>query len=336
MEAKKNGRMTIRILSEEFEKEVKSLKGIVKLLEKRLDDSEKKVEILEDKLGKREEVVENCLDKEIECKVCEFKCESKQNLKKHIKENHPFEIECNLCATRFPKKSDLEVHLEVYHERKGQYKCDHCDKTFVLKWRLKKHLEVHSKSITICCHYYNNEKPCPYEQIGCMFLHEHSKICSFGGRCRNKLCQFKHPQYHSDDNRDTTKTDLADKFNQLTEEEKYESREVLCDLYCKADMDSHRCSDDSFEALNGCDVLNITEGFENDDEDADVVTYFPCSKCDERYDSYQKLNTHFSSNHTPDKAIQCCLNGCNFSSTTINLLIMHIGVNHLDVVRKKL
>ena len=100
--------------------------------------------------------------------------------------------------------------------------------------------------------------------------------------------------------------------------------------------DIYRCSDDSFEALNGCDVLNITEGFENDDEDADVVTYFPCSKCDERYDSYQKLNTHFSSNHTPDKAIKCCLNGCIFSSKTINLILIHINVNHLDVVRRKM
>ena len=45
MEAKINGRMTVQILSEEFEKEIKSMKCIVKLLEKRLDDSEKKVEI---------------------------------------------------------------------------------------------------------------------------------------------------------------------------------------------------------------------------------------------------------------------------------------------------
>jgi uncharacterized Fe-S radical SAM superfamily protein PflX len=80
MEAKKNGRMTIKVLSEEFEKEIKSLKGIVKLLEKRLDDSERKVEILEEKLGEKEEVVEHSLEIEIKCKVCEFKCESKQSL----------------------------------------------------------------------------------------------------------------------------------------------------------------------------------------------------------------------------------------------------------------
>ena len=213
---------------------------------------------------------------------------------------------------------------------------DHCDKTFVLKWRLKKHLEVHSKNITKHCHYYNNEKLCPYEKIGCMFLHEHSKTCFFGVRCTNKLCQYKHPNNHGYDVREKTIDELADKFNKLTEEEKMSSKDVLCDLYCKPDLDSHRCCDGGFEAFLGCDVLNITEDFENDDEDADVVIYYPCSQCDERYDSYEKLNTHFSVNHTPDKAIKCCVNECNFSSKTVNELIMHIGVNHLDLVRRNL
>ena len=97
------------MLSEEFEKEINSLKGIVKLLENRLEDSEKKVVILEDKLGKRKEVVENGLEIEIKCKVCEFKCESKQNMKKHMKENHPSKIECNFCA-----KCSKEIRILKY------------------------------------------------------------------------------------------------------------------------------------------------------------------------------------------------------------------------------
>ena len=43
MEAKKNGRLTIKTLSEEVDKEFKNLKKIVTSLEKRLDDSEQKV-----------------------------------------------------------------------------------------------------------------------------------------------------------------------------------------------------------------------------------------------------------------------------------------------------
>jgi hypothetical protein len=61
-----------------------------------------------------------------------------------------------------------------------------------LKWRLSKHLQTHSSTTTKKCHYFNNGKACPYEDIGCMFAHEHSDVCKFGQGCRNKLCSYKH------------------------------------------------------------------------------------------------------------------------------------------------
>ena len=66
------------------------------------------------------------------------------------------------------------MHLEEQHKRSKQFECEQCDKTFALKWRLKKHLEVHSQEITKFFHYFNNEKYCPYERIGCKFLHQNS------------------------------------------------------------------------------------------------------------------------------------------------------------------
>ena len=33
---------------------------------------------------------------------------------------------------------------------------------------------------------------CPYEEIGCMFMHEVSEQCKFKELCINKLCPFKH------------------------------------------------------------------------------------------------------------------------------------------------
>ena len=41
------------------------------------------------------------------------------------------------------------------------------------------------------CHFFNNGKPCIYEDIGCMFLHEESDQCKFKN-CINNLCPFKH------------------------------------------------------------------------------------------------------------------------------------------------
>ena len=92
---------------------------------------------------------------QIKCKFCEETFKSKINLKKHLRDSHPTQIKCCDCTEIFTKNSDLEVHLEEQHKRSKQFECEQCDKTFALKWRLKKHLEVHSQEITKFCHYFN-------------------------------------------------------------------------------------------------------------------------------------------------------------------------------------
>ena len=116
-----------------------------------------------------------------------------------------------------------------------------------------------------------------------------------------------------------------------------ETKEVFCDIYCNRGYDSHRCSEEMNEAFIGCDMKKIMDVFENDDDlEAEPVTYFPCKKCEKSFDTHEKLNAHFKKNHTPDKVVKCSLNQCEFSSETINMMIMHIGVNHIDIVRRKL
>ena len=192
----------------------------------------------------------------------------------------------------------------------------------MIKFILKKHVESHADEAPKFCHYFNNGKKCPFEHIGCMFLHQDSERCYFGVDCRNKLCQFKHIEQINDDY-----DGLDEKFNELTESERAETKEVFCDLYCNRDYDCHRCTEDGFESYIGCDVLNIT----NDNEEE---VSFPCNKCDDRFDTNEKLKAHFSRNHTPDKFLKCSLDECNFSTMTINMMVMHIGVNHIDCVRR--
>ena len=43
-----------------------------------------------------------------------------------------------------------------------------------------------------CCHFFNNGKVCPFEEIGCKFKHVESKECRYGQNCFMKMCQFKH------------------------------------------------------------------------------------------------------------------------------------------------
>ena len=50
------------------------------------------------------------------------------------------------------------------------------------------------------------------------------------------------------------------------------------------------------------DVMkNICNVLENDDDlEEEPVTWFPCEKCNERFDTCDQLKTHFVQSHTPD------------------------------------
>ena len=43
------------------------------------------------------------------------------------------------------------------------------------------------------CHYFNNNKNCPYGQ-SCSFSHTWSRVCNNDGECNRYLCQFQHPR----------------------------------------------------------------------------------------------------------------------------------------------
>ena len=59
------------------------------------------------------------------------------------------------------------------------------------KWRIEKHTSDHRVEIKFC-HYYNSDKPCPYDKVGCKFKHENAPECRFNLKCTFKLCQFTH------------------------------------------------------------------------------------------------------------------------------------------------
>ena len=128
----------------------------------------------------------------IKCKICERDFATKKILKKHNLEIHPTKIKCQDCDKVFMKNCELEVHIKNQHKKVKEYTCDLCDKTFVLEWRLIKHQENHKYPTRIKCHYFNNEKDCPFEEIGCMFAHEESGVCKFGQMCGKKLCSYQH------------------------------------------------------------------------------------------------------------------------------------------------
>ena len=77
---------------------------------------------------------------------------------------------CNVCNEKFEKNCDLERHVMDKHEEEKRFRCDVCDKQFVLEWRMKKHSKVHTEKSKMC-NYHISNKFCPYEDIGCKFSH---------------------------------------------------------------------------------------------------------------------------------------------------------------------
>ena len=97
-------------------------------------------------------------EKEKTCVKCEIVFDSKNKLNKHKIEAHSQQINCQYCDKVFKKNCDLEVHIKSQHETVKDYKCDLCDKSFVLRWRMLKHQESHRDHKRKKCHYFNNIK----------------------------------------------------------------------------------------------------------------------------------------------------------------------------------
>ena len=126
------------------------------------------------------------------CEICDIRFQSKGHLDCHFKAKHCKIHSCNQCEAEFQTSWQLESHMKT-HEMNGKYLCTTCGKSFHLQWRLAKHITMHqNEKILRKCHFYNNSKDCPFEEIGCKFLHEKSKECKFKSKCKLDKCQYRH------------------------------------------------------------------------------------------------------------------------------------------------
>ena len=93
----------------------------------------------------------------------------------------------------FDQRWKLEKHMTT-HQEADVYICDICSKTFYIEWRLNKHLEIHETTSKKKWHYFNNDKVCPYSDVGCTFLHEFSEECRLKSKSLRNLCPFQHSE----------------------------------------------------------------------------------------------------------------------------------------------
>jgi uncharacterized Zn-finger protein len=124
-----------------------------------------------------------------ECTLCEYKCTTKGNLKRHIKMVHDKikDFECSLCDYKFSTKGNLKTHIKQVHDKIKDVQCSLCEYKFSTKGNLKTHIkQVHDKikdfECTLC-EYKCSEKNTLKKHI----KQVHDKIKNF--ECT--LCKFK-------------------------------------------------------------------------------------------------------------------------------------------------
>ena len=130
---------------------------------------------------------------------------------------------CEHCETKLARAIDLETHM-VNHGLLQKHSCELCGKKFHLKWRLRKHVKIHCQEAKAkYCHYFNNQKECPFNPVGCMYKHEKSGLCSKQS-CSNKLCEFEHIEMKTNEMIETL--DNTEEDNQTDDEP---VRCILCE-----------------------------------------------------------------------------------------------------------
>ena len=159
-------------------------------LKELLEVNKRKIEQVEERLETQKKFIKtNTIS--IKCEECRQIFKTRADLKSHVRSSHPKHITCNQCELSFTESWQLEMHLKTHNAVK-EFKCDECGKEFYLKWRFSQHIKTHKCPKVKHCHYFNNNKVCPYEEVGCKFKHTKSSQCRNKNNCKTKLCAFQH------------------------------------------------------------------------------------------------------------------------------------------------
>ena len=260
---------------------------------------------------------EKVTNKQIVCKECNEVLENVKALKNHKQIKHQKSYKCNHCNYKARTVSGIDEHIQSRHETENVLHCDTCDKTFKSELRLKIHKNIHqSKKPIRFCHYHNNDKYCPFEQLGCKFKHEYSEFCLFKDKCNRKLCQFRHKSKKGSehDNKDSNVENVS--MGQKISYNYSEANDIFCDKYCADENEIHIHDTKTFKMYRGIDIQN----HEN---------VCRCMVCDFTSAFIDEHMEHYDEDHEDiDISISCTFDRCAFKADLPENLIKHIMREH--------
>ena len=216
-------------------------------------------------LGKRYRKISNKKNA-FKCKKCDEEFETVKELKDHKLEKTSCQgtFKCEECDACYNVKERLEEHMKIH----VKYPCDDCDKIFNYEATLEKHVQAAHEDLELYCHFFNNDKECPYDDQ-CIFIHEESEKCRFGKTCERKLCMYTHEESDEDTSEESDdELDECDE-NEVTVEKLKPSLEKVRIALEKVNM-----------------VLQK------------VSPNFRCQQCDFEGRNHNGLNMHMKAKHT--------------------------------------
>jgi len=85
------------------------------------------------------------------CEECNFDCDSKEGLNRHMKLHDPSrEFPCDECGLRFVKERHVNIHARL-HTGEKPFRCDLCSTNFAESWSLKLHMSKHDPRRKFAC-----------------------------------------------------------------------------------------------------------------------------------------------------------------------------------------
>ena len=192
--------MATKKLETEFinlKKEFIGLQDLIKNLLEKHENLERKYEKFVKKQRKNK----------FRCSKCGDKFETLKNFQDHKEDCcSNFEYKCEECEKCFKDENKLQNHRDKMHVK---FECDKCEKVFKYEAVLEKHKEAAHEDFPLFCHYYNNDKDCPFDDE-CMYIHEDSENCKFGRNCARSLCMYKHEESADTESDDDSSDDDDD------------------------------------------------------------------------------------------------------------------------------